>query len=177
VALVAVLVAGGVWWGTSGDQGNKPVKHTAQLPQSFGAYSLAKADNSAWTDSGTVNADPNKGHARITYRAAGGKALRITMDMDPVIKEEPGDEDTALSALFGTTVDSAQVKSYSAGTIGGKIKCATITILQSGYTQCAWQDSSARVTLAPVLNSRTVISVQAHNDLRSFLNALKISLK
>lgn len=113
----------------------------------------------------------------LTYRASGGKAAMITMELDPTFTQEPGGSDDAVSLLTGTDASTGQVTSHPAGRIGGSIKCADIAVGENGagFTQCVWQDKSAAVVYVPSLNHHTVMSKSAPIDFRAFLDALKIT--
>lgn len=175
---LVVIAGGGIGWAVSaGGDDAKPVKHTAVLPQSFGAYTASKPGASEWAGLQNANTDPDKGRAHASYSAAGGKGLLITVYLDPAFSEEPGDTNDALSAIFGTKVDSTSVKEYDAGSVGGKILCADIKTADTAFSQCAWNDKTANITLTPVHDHRTVVSPDAPTDLRAFLEALKISKK
>ncbi|MDF9813833.1 hypothetical protein [Streptomyces sp. SPB162] len=177
IALV-VLAGGGIGWAVAANgEDDKPVKHTAVLPESFGAYTLAQPDDTEWTRLSSVNTDITKGSVDLTYRAAGGKALLVTVELDPPVVFELGESDDALSAMLDAKVESSQVKKYPAGDVGGDIQCVDMATQRTAFTQCLWQDATAHITLAPVLNHHTVVAKDAPADLRAFLGALKIQPK
>jgi hypothetical protein len=178
-AVAVIVVAGGIsWWVVSANTDHKPVKHTAVLPATFGGYTEAKPGDTEWGALGDVNTDITKGSVDLTYRAPGGKAAMVTVELDPPIKTDvSGGSDDALSALFGTDVTSGEVRTYPAGTAAGKIQCANISVGPGTFTKCAWQNSAANVTLSPVLDHHTVVAEDAATDLRAFLDALKVQPK
>lgn len=178
-AVAVLVVAGGIsWWVVSANKEHKPVKHTAVLPTSFGAYTEAKPGDTEWTALSNVNTDISKGSVDLTYRAADGKAALVTVELDPPIAADvSGGSDDALSALLGTTVDSGNVTTSPAGSAGGKIQCVDITAGKGAFTKCFWQDETATVTFVPVLDHHTVVAKDVAADLRAFLDALKIQPK
>ncbi|WP_037910607.1 hypothetical protein [Actinacidiphila yeochonensis] len=179
--VAVVAVAGGITaWAVAANSGDgKPTKHTAVIPKAFGAYTQAKPADSLWESIGGDNLDFSKGEALVTYTAAGGKAAKISIEMDPAIDLAPGsDSDPAVSLLTGSDVKTGSVTSHPAGAVGGTIKCVDVAVGEDrGFTECAWQDKAVAVTLVPVLNKQTVISASTAADLRAFLAALKVEPK
>lgn len=124
-AIAVVLVAAaavGIWLAT-GDGEKAPVKHTAEVPTSFGEYRLAgKDDKSLWSAThGGDNLDPTKETAHATYvRPGSKKSYMVTLELDPSVDvSDPGEDDEVVSALLNTRVDSGKVRSYDPGSIGG----------------------------------------------------------
>ncbi|WP_435174060.1 hypothetical protein [Actinacidiphila sp. bgisy145] len=177
-----VVVAGGItWWAVAANGGDsKPVKHTAVIPKAFGAYTEAKDGDTEWTALSSVNTDPAKGEAHLTYRAAGGRAAVITVRLDPPdftaddgTRTGPGSESETKN-LLGVDKDQ-KITSYPAGKQDGKVQCADTTGAGRTITTCAWQSEAAEITYSPVLDHRTVKDQpQAVTDFRAFLDALKI---
>jgi hypothetical protein len=177
VAGVVVVAAGiTVWAVAAGSGGGGPVRHTAVIPQAFGAYTRAEPAGSLWKSIGGDNLDFSKGDARVTYTAAGGEAAKVTVTLDPRIALTPdSSSDPALSEFTGSQVRTGPVTSHPAGAVGGSIACVDYAIEGSrGFTECVWQDKSAAVTLVPARDGHTVVSASAADDLRTFLAALRI---
>lgn len=182
--VAAVVVAGGItaWVVSANSGGSKPTKHTAVIPQAFGAYTEAKDGDTEWTALKSVNTDISKGEVDLTYRASGGRAAMVDVVLDPPdftsgngTKEGSG-TDSMTSELLGTD-GSQKITDYPAGKLGGTIQCADVTGAGRTITHCAWQSKAATVTLAPVLNHHTLVDHNAAGVLRDFLDTLKIEPK
>ncbi|MEU6380026.1 hypothetical protein [Streptomyces sp. NPDC046909] len=175
VAVVALLVGGGVWWATSSgndDSGQRvPV-----LPSTFAGYTEAKPHDTEWSGIGSesINTDITKGEVNLTYRASGGKALIIRARYEPGTLR-PSDPSDPLYGIYNTKVDQKQVKTYSAGAVGGKIKCADVTIGATKFTTCGWHNDTTNVALAPMLNHSEIVSAEAPSYLRTFINSLQLT--
>lgn len=177
-AAALIVVAGGItWWVVSANKDSKPTKHTAELPLSFGDYIEAKPGDTEWKLLDDVNTDITKGSVDLTYRAADGRAVIITVAMDLPTDHPAGASDDAVAGLLGTNVDSGEPASYSAGKAGGKIECSDLTAGKGTMTYCTWQTEAATATLSPVLDHHTVVSKDAPADFRDFLEALRIEPK
>ncbi|MFC5034895.1 hypothetical protein ACFPJ8_40325 [Streptomyces fildesensis] len=176
IALIAVAGAIG-WVVVTGNEDFKAVKHTAVLPDGFGAYTASRPGTPEQAGLRSSNTDPNKGYATVSYGTADGKGLVIEVTLDPAFAQEPGEAIQELAVLFGTKVDSTTVKEYGAGSVGGKILCVDMRTAAKAVTQCVWHDKSANVTLSSLRDHHTVISADAPDDLRAFINALRLTVK
>jgi len=173
-----VVVAGGITaLVVHANQDHTPVKHTAVLPTSFGAYTEAKPGDTEWAGLSDVNTDITKGSVQLTYRAADGKAAKIAVSMDPSASQLARTSDDVIAGIFSTSAVPGQSKTYPAGKLGGTFECGEVTVGNGVVTYCIWQTEAARVTLVPVLNHYAVVSKDAPADLRDFLDALKIQPK
>ncbi|WP_157856295.1 hypothetical protein [Actinacidiphila yeochonensis] len=176
-----VLVGGAVGWLVAGRGGGgaQPVRHTAVIPQAFGAYREAKAGDNEWPEYASPNTDVSKGEAYLTYRASGGRAMAIDVKLDPVAytaddgtRIGPGsDNDT--TSLLGIS-DAGIARSYPGPRQGGEIRCAEDRAAGHTDTVCAWQSKFAEIRYFPMVNHRAIVSATAQNDFRSFLDALVI---
>ncbi|MEU4925870.1 hypothetical protein AB0G54_05075 [Streptomyces yokosukanensis] len=174
VAVVAaLLVGGGTWLATSSGHDGSAQKAPV-LPSSFGAYTEAKRGDTEWTEIGSksVNTDISRGRVNLTYRASGGRALMISVKTNPFRASGTGHSDDTFVSIFNSRVDQTRVKNYPAGAIGGKIRCADVTIGASRFTTCGWRNDTTDVNLAPVLNHDLVVSIDAPADLRTFIGTL-----
>ncbi|WP_314414839.1 hypothetical protein [Streptomyces sp. DSM 40484] len=121
-ALLAAVFLG-AWIATRGEE-QPPVRYTAELPTVFDDYRLAGPGESLWDKTGIgENLDPTTETAHATYvRSDGKKSFIITVDLDPVADvSDPGEGDDIVSMILGTSVDSAEAKSYDPGSIAGKL--------------------------------------------------------
>jgi hypothetical protein len=180
-AAAVVVVAGGITaWAVAASGGDsKPAKHTAVIPQAFGAYTEAKPGDTEWTQYDAPNTDIAKGQVYLTYRAAGDRAAKVNIRMDPsdYVSDDgthhgPGSVSSTMSLL--AVNDMSVVHSYPAGKAGGKIQCADIRYQNIAITRCAWQSDAADITYVPVVKHVAVADRSAPADFRAFLDALTI---
>jgi hypothetical protein len=173
VVVAALLVGGGTWLATGGGSDNTTQKAPV-LPSAFAGYKEAKGGDTEWTQVAAVNTDIGKGQVNLTYRAPGGKALIIRAQYWPHATLKPAGPNDELRSIYNSTIDRQRVKTYPAGAVGGKIRCADVTIGAVTFTTCGWYNNTTDVTLAPVLNHREIVSAEAPAYLRAFINSLKI---
>ncbi|MFR0352897.1 hypothetical protein [Streptomyces sediminimaris] len=176
VVVAALLIGGGTWWATRGGSGDS-AQRAPVLPSAFAGYREAKPQDTEWTEIGadSINTDITKGQVNLTYRAPGGKALIVRARYWPHATLKPAGPNDELRSVYNSAIDPRRVKTYPAGAVGGKIRCADITTGAVTFTTCGWHDNTTAVTLAPVLNHREIVSAAAPAQLRTFINALKIA--
>ncbi|MCX4880096.1 MULTISPECIES: hypothetical protein [unclassified Streptomyces] len=176
VVVAALLVGGGTWLATRGGSDDS-AQHAPVLPTAFAGYKEAAPHDTEWTEIGSdsVNTDITKGRVNLTYRAPGGKALIIRAQYWPHATLEPAGPNDELRSVYNSAIDPRRVKTYPAGAVGGKIRCADITTGAVTFTTCGWHNNTTDVTLAPMLNHREIVSAEAPAYLRTFINALKIA--
>ncbi|MGW5353777.1 hypothetical protein ACWERV_25085 [Streptomyces sp. NPDC004031] len=185
IAAAVVVIAGGIttWVVVAGGGDDKPVAHTAVLPQAFGPYTRAtEPEDSHWKTIGGEQPDPSKGEVRVTYLGPDGKDVGVALDLDPAdfvshdgIHHGPGSDSSVESSLG--LEDMTGVRDYPAGKAGGTIQCAEPTTRGLKWTICTWQTKEAVVTFHPAVGGHTVVDPGAAADLRTFLAALKIEPK
>lgn len=184
IAAAVVVIAGGITaWVVAAGGDDAPVKHTAVIPKAFGPYTQAtKPDESHWKDIGGEQLDQSKQEVRLTYLAPGGKDIGVAIDLDPadyVSKDGThygAGSDSSVESSLGVE-DMKGVRDYPAGKAGGTILCADPTTHGVTWTICTWQTDEAVVTFHPAVNGRTVVDHDAADDLRAFLDALRIEPK
>ncbi|MER7840150.1 hypothetical protein ABTY98_30725 [Streptomyces sp. NPDC096040] len=176
VIVAALLVGGGTWLATRGS-GDESGQDAPTVPSAFAGYTEAKPSDTEWTEIGSdsINTDIAKGRVNLTYRAPGGKALIIRAQYWPNATLKPVTPGEELRSIYNSTIDQRRVKTYSAGAVGGKIRCADITIGAVEFTTCGWHNNTTDVALAPMLNHREIVSAEAPAYLRTFINALKLA--
>jgi len=176
VVVAALLVGGGTWLVTR-DGSDDSAQGAPVLPTAFAGYQEAKPSDTEWTEIGSdsINTDITKGRVDLTYRAPGGKALIVRAQYWPHATLEPVTPGEELRSIYNSTIDQRRVKTYPAGPVGGKIRCADITTGAVKFTTCGWHNKTTDVALAPMLNHREIVSTEAPAYLRTFINALKIA--
>ncbi|MFG3291253.1 hypothetical protein ACGF3G_20895 [Streptomyces sp. NPDC048179] len=174
VVVAALLVGGGTWLATRG-VGDESGQKAPVVPTAFAGYKEAKSGDTEWSQVAVVNTDISKGRVNLTYRASGGRALLIRVKYEPDAASESNETSQDLYSIYDSRIDPHQVKTYPAGAVGGKIRCADIVIGRTTLTTCGWRNSTTDVALAPVLNHHEVVSAEAPSDLRTFINALQIA--
>lgn len=176
VIVAALLAGGGTWLATRGG-GDGSARVAPVLPTEFAGYKEAEPHDTEWTEIGSdsINTDIGKGRVNLTYRAQGGKALIIRAQYWPNATLEPAGPNDELRSVYNSTIDPRRVKVYPAGAVGGKIRCADVTIGAVKFTTCGWRNNTTDVTLAPMLNHREIVSAEAPAYLRTFINDLKFA--